>query len=277
MSLALLLVAASVADAQMVFPWAKTRDRLFHFEERQSHLLDSLRSDLHLDVLADKLPVGMTSGVKSEGASEGTSEESSEESSGTTSGTVYVRNSESQKYICRVRGANESITTTVSDRTHSSGSGSGSGSGSELTTTTDDESMVSFQKAFGVIDRLKNVCMINAIDWWSYEWCHRKEVKQFHLDVDHKAKKHFRNPEWSLGTYVYSDYYSAEFDEETVEEVVDYYEDGQMCDETGEGRKTEVHIRCCSEDAAVRTYKHADGIPPDKVFENVMSDVYDEL
>eukprot|EP00603_Paraphysomonas_imperforata_P003268 CAMPEP_0114421152 /NCGR_PEP_ID=MMETSP0103-20121206/4927_1 /TAXON_ID=37642 ORGANISM="Paraphysomonas imperforata, Strain PA2" /NCGR_SAMPLE_ID=MMETSP0103 /ASSEMBLY_ACC=CAM_ASM_000201 /LENGTH=455 /DNA_ID=CAMNT_0001589657 /DNA_START=250 /DNA_END=1617 /DNA_ORIENTATION=+ len=165
--------------------------------------------------------------------------------------SMYIRNSEGQTYHCDVK--HESDPDSVGDVS------------SLVAAPSSDAAMESFQKAFGVIDRLQNVCIIKAIDWWSYEWCHRKEVKQFHLDVDHNAKKHFRNPEWSLGTYVYSDYYSNEFDEETVEEVIDYYEDGQMCDETEKGRKTEVHLRCCSEDRAIHTYKGADGIPTDKI------------
>ena len=28
---------------------------------------------------------------------------------------------------------------------------------------------------------LLGTCTILAKDWWSYEWCHKKEVRQFHL------------------------------------------------------------------------------------------------
>lgn len=224
-----LLVAAfglHVNDAmseQMHYPWAKSHDRNFHFEGRQNEILNSLRNNIQMEMLSDKLPFGMDADH-----------------------AIYVRNSENQKYTCEVK-----VDLPVE---------------SALVTTNDeDESMAAFQKSFAVINRLKNMCMINAVDWWSYEWCHRKEVKQFHMDVDHKEKKHFRNPEFSLGTYVYSDYYSNEFDEETVEEVIDYYEGGQWCDEIEDGRKTEVHLRCCSQDALVVQYKNADGIPPANV------------
>lgn len=208
----------------MFYPWARSHNRNFHFEERQNDILNSLRNELRLEVLTEKLPVGMDD-----------------------EHSMYIRNSEGQKYTCGVHGK-ESPTTSLA-----------------TTSSSEDKAMTSYQKAFGVIDRLQKVCIINSIDWWSYEWCHRQEVKQFHLAVDADTKRHVRNPEWSLGTYVYSDYYSHEFDEDTVEEVIDYYEDGQVCDETGEGRKTEVHLRCCSDDAAVRTYRNADGIPPEKV------------
>jgi hypothetical protein len=218
----------STLSEQMYYPWAKTHDRNFHFEERQNNILNSLRNELHLEVLSNKLPMGMD-----------------------TDHSMYIRNSEGQQYTCGIKSETPEALT------------------NSLTTTNDDTSMASFQKAFGVIDRLQKVCMINSVDWWSYEWCHRKEVKQFHMEIDQRTKKHFRNPEWSLGTYVYSDYYSHEFDEETVEEVIDYYEDGQVCDETGEGRKTEVHLRCCSPDTDVRVYRNAAGIPPDKVSEGM--------
>ena len=232
-TLALVLVVwvHCILSDQMFYPWARSHDRNFHFEERQNDLLNSLRNELRLEVLTEKLPVGMDA-----------------------EHSVYIRNSEGQQYTCGARIDNKEYETSTASL-----------STTTATSSNEDKEMSSFQKAFGVIDRLQKVCMINSIDWWSYEWCHRKEVKQFHLAVDSDTKKHVRNPEWSLGTYVYSDYYSHEFDEDTVEEVIDYYEDGQLCAETGEGRKTEVHLRCCSDDAAIRTYRDASGIPPEKV------------
>lgn len=159
--------------------------------------------------------------------------------------SMYIHNSEGHKYTC---GIKKEEALSVVD-----------------TTKSEEKSLTSYQKAFRVIDGLQKVCMIHSIDWWSYEWCHRKEVKQFHVDVHPQTNKRFRNPEWSLGTYVYSDYYSAELDEDTVEEVIDYYEDGQICEETGEGRKVEVHLRCCSEDPMVHSYREARDIPGAKV------------
>ncbi len=32
--------------------------------------------------------------------------------------------------------------------------------------------------------------------WWSYEWCHRKVVRQFHREADGSM-----NPVWSLGEF----------------------------------------------------------------------------
>lgn len=30
---------------------------------------------------------------------------------------------------------------------------------------------------------LEGACTVLSRDWWSYEWCHRKEVRQFHLSM----------------------------------------------------------------------------------------------
>lgn len=34
---------------------------------------------------------------------------------------------------------------------------------------------------------LYGTCAILTKDWWSYEWCHRKEMRQFHLNMPHGA------------------------------------------------------------------------------------------
>ena len=61
------------------------------------------------------------------------------------------------------------------------------------------------------------------------------------------------NPDWSLGTYSRSLVVRAGGDPHnqsaTILKVIDYFENGQHCDETGSGRKTAVHLMCCSREA----------------------------
>ena len=54
------------------------------------------------------------------------------------------------------------------------------------------------------------------------------------------------DPDWSLGTFVRTLVVRSGGDPQNLSapilKVIDYYENGQRCDETGSGRKTEVHL-----------------------------------
>ena len=104
-------------------------------------------------------------------------------------------------------------------------------------------------------------------DWWVYEWCHRKKLSQFHSvmvqtkDTVENGKvvqkgsvQMKRDPDWSLGSFsrslvvrVGADPYNTSA---PILKVIDKYENGQPCDETGGvGRKTDVHLMCCEKDS----------------------------
>ena len=109
---------------------------------------------------------------------------------------------------------------------------------------------------------LENSCSMLYADWWVYEWCHRKKLSQFHSvmvqtkDVAENGKvikkggvQMHRDPEWSLGTFQRSLVVRVGADPHNTSapilKVIDKYEYGQPCDETGSGRKTDVHLMCC--------------------------------
>jgi hypothetical protein len=102
---------------------------------------------------------------------------------------------------------------------------------------------------------LEGKCETLNTGWWSYQWCHKKEVKQFHVDVG----KGTIDPEWSLGKYTHSardevknNGEEAAFDDEEEEgdqtPPDDYFEGGQRCDETSTYRKTKVQFKCCNQE-----------------------------
>lgn len=33
-----------------------------------------------------------------------------------------------------------------------------------------------------IVKPFKDLCMVLPQSWWSYEWCFRKEIRQFHLE-----------------------------------------------------------------------------------------------
>ena len=88
---------------------------------------------------------------------------------------------------------------------------------------------------------LEGQCDVLSMGWWSYEWCHRKHVRQFH--VDHAAGT--VDPEWSLGSFAHSQELAAGEASADQFPVVDDFAGGQHCDETGSGRSTRVEFRCC--------------------------------
>lgn len=94
-----------------------------------------------------------------------------------------------------------------------------------------------------IMASLERKCLTVPDGWWTYEWCHRKSMRQYHRDPDGTV-----STDWSLG----------EFDElgrvtaATRPALAGYYTthffiNGQPCDELdGKGRRTEVHFFCCA-------------------------------
>lgn len=93
---------------------------------------------------------------------------------------------------------------------------------------------------------LKGVCTVVHLGWWNYEWCHRKEVSQFHYEVINGVG--VRKPQWSLGKFTHSTIIRDHDDDDgDIQMIIDHYVGGQHCDETDEQRSTEVRFQCCSD------------------------------
>eukprot|EP01041_Mallomonas_annulata_P014644 gene14644-31154_t len=105
---------------------------------------------------------------------------------------------------------------------------------------------------------LRNNCAIHLGPYWSYEWCYGKEVRQFHIHgekifeqlAEDGTRKRIvddsnvgkRDPNWSLGKFDHQEFIrmgvNQTDDRAPIEFIVQYFNDGQLCDETGEGRTT---------------------------------------
>eukprot|EP00656_Telonema_subtile_P014851 TRINITY_DN17686_c0_g1_i1.p1 TRINITY_DN17686_c0_g1~~TRINITY_DN17686_c0_g1_i1.p1 ORF type:complete len:334 (+),score=84.41 TRINITY_DN17686_c0_g1_i1:140-1141(+) len=72
--------------------------------------------------------------------------------------------------------------------------------------------------------------MLDTGGYWSYQYCHRKQILQVHLEADGS-----RGQQWSLGTFEGSAHNNSHM-----------FTNGQHCDETGGGRHSEVVFRRCS-------------------------------
>lgn len=87
------------------------------------------------------------------------------------------------------------------------------------------------------LSRFQDLCFDFNVDWWSYQWCSEKEVKQYHIESKRRGK-YVKNPEWSLGRYDFTDYERDEH--ENVIKVIQYFSGGQICHENNHHRSSEV-------------------------------------
>jgi len=85
-------------------------------------------------------------------------------------------------------------------------------------------------------------CLLRTKDWWTYEFCYGKSIRQFHME-DGKPS----GPILHLGFYAYD----KELDEDLKNSETKIkrhhtqtYSNGSQCDLTGNARETEVRFEC---------------------------------
>jgi len=93
---------------------------------------------------------------------------------------------------------------------------------------------------------LDGMCAQLNKGWWHYQWCHRKHVNQFHID----SITGVLDPLWTLGVFEYSTKDTENFITELFATtpsagIVDYFTNGQWCDETSAPRSVRVIYSCC--------------------------------
>lgn len=104
-----------------------------------------------------------------------------------------------------------------------------------------------------LLEALKNVCAYRIEDWWTYEVCYRKQVKQYHSEGKKMSQQH------SLGEYepgeedeggginkVHIDTSSVSLPGGGGEQryVSQHYTNGDICELTGDRRSSEVRFTC---------------------------------
>jgi len=130
-----------------------------------------------------------------------------------------------------------------------SGDAEGSGGGWAAAAAATEEQMTAPLQA------LRGQCLTAQKDaWWSFQVCHWQEVRQFHpvtpaeavgLGVAVDSSGQLRHPEmdWSLGKFV-----SAALGRPVSgrSAQVHSFDGGQLCDETGGGRRARVQYTCAA-------------------------------
>ena len=120
---------------------------------------------------------------------------------------------------------------------------------------------------------LEGICLGVSRGYWTYEWCYRKHVRQYHMQPKNsdftppKGKKvhvvngitYLQDPDWSLGVFsTRSESSDAERTRLQWPDVLkrdpgkkkmylsNLHLGGQHCDETKKARTTEVRLMCCA-------------------------------
>ena len=164
LSSVLLLLYASryVADIHKndMYPWGTGK-----FEDRQEDILESFRKNLVLDIKREVIPKNLLN----------------PESKGEEENDIFplrLKNSEGFDFLVDIENKNQTIP------------------GSVPTTIALSEG-ISNRRLLS--KSLQGLCAFHNKEYWSFEWCHRKEVRQAHIKfVDGKV---VRDPDWSLGSY----------------------------------------------------------------------------
>ncbi|GAB1600596.1 hypothetical protein Ahia01_000337600 [Argonauta hians] len=95
-------------------------------------------------------------------------------------------------------------------------------------------------------------CLFNTKDWWTYEFCFGKYIRQYHLEADSVEKSS------TVPQYTYLGYFESEYQwyNRTHEETLvrnhhiqnhyhsQWYVNGSRCDLSGKLRKAEVRFMC---------------------------------
>ena len=102
---------------------------------------------------------------------------------------------------------------------------------------------VSSESLSDMLDKLGAECRQFTKGYWTYEWCHRTKIRQFHKRSDGIEEQSIL-----LGNYDRS----SDAETETTD-FRDYFLEGHSCDDIDERRRrTEVNFACCSSENDVR-------------------------
>lgn len=111
-----------------------------------------------------------------------------------------------------------------------------------------EEHMLEHHTPSQLLDSFGTKCFYRAEDWWTYEVCYHKSVRQFHNDPATGSLA----SEYLLGTYLEEQ--PADVDtvltdvstdsRKSTMYVREIYSDGGVCDVTGQPRSTEVRYTC---------------------------------
>lgn len=132
------------------------------FEDRQEDILEEMRRNLVLDVKKEIIPDHFLYPDPDDNDT-----------------PVYLSNSEGFHFLIQLETKNDTVS-----------------SGPPTNNNVLSEGITNRRI---LIKSLKGLCAFHNKEYWSFEWCHRREVRQAHIKFN--EGKVVRDPDWSLGTY----------------------------------------------------------------------------
>eukprot|EP00658_Telonema_sp_P-2_P021311 TRINITY_DN18484_c0_g2_i2.p1 TRINITY_DN18484_c0_g2~~TRINITY_DN18484_c0_g2_i2.p1 ORF type:complete len:197 (-),score=27.40 TRINITY_DN18484_c0_g2_i2:543-1133(-) len=87
---------------------------------------------------------------------------------------------------------------------------------------------------------LKGKCIVMDTGWWTWQYCHRKEIRQYHREPDGT-----RGDDWSCGVFA------------EVSRDSHHFINGRVCDETASSRSSQVVFKFCDADPSHVGAQHA--------------------
>lgn len=135
-----------------------------------------------------------------------------------------------------------------------------------------------------ILAHLEGFCAALQRGYWTYEWCFKKHVRQFHLEprpgsnppsknqelVTINGVQYSRTPDYSLGRWNKEAHTSRAMRDRHIwtdvsqkgsmkepKFVSHLHTGGQRCDETDDARRTEVRMICCTEKKDAKSDKTA--------------------
>ena len=136
------------------------------------------------------------------------------------------------------------------------------------------------------LSQLSGICVQNHQGWWSYEWCYKDRVTQFHveLSMDKAGTKQKMFVEdltvTSLGEFARREILlhpnkrkgivgeqvtnakgdkSNHLSDNSMAEVVDSFMEGETCEESGKPRETKAVLRCCTPGSTLKNKGGSNG------------------
>jgi hypothetical protein len=219
------------------YPWGSS------LAQRSAEILAQMRRDLRLVVDESIVPPALT-----RLGERGSEEPASFSSSGAllvSPQLLAVSDSQGVPFGCGLRRDLDAHTGSSGDSGGSS-QGEMSASGRSSSYFPSSEGVLMHQLDPDLLSRkLSGLCSTLHLDYWTYEWCHRATVSQYHVSVGQRTSK--KDPNWSLGKFV-----GASVEREggspsnlsaPISRLTERFEGGQRCDETNGHRSSEVRSK----------------------------------
>jgi len=135
-----------------LYPWSNKPEAMM---DRADQILDDLRSNMHLRIFDDFLPNALKQ-----------------------VGNMFIRNKEGTEFAVSIDDDSSSKSSKSSNTARGGSTQQQQQQYPPRLHKIGQHPPIDLTDADTILDHLRSVCEIHTIDYWSYEWCHRSEIRQ---------------------------------------------------------------------------------------------------